>query len=324
MVTGARLRHILRASLILWGLVIGLTAVGRMIPSAQVAFESHRQRESELYLLDVAHGIEVNISRRPRHDDHAPAWSPDGKRLVFQSLPMFTMRFNLQMLYQMDARSRQGAYVAMPANLTVSSPSWSPNGRYIAFAARSTSMRYNDIFAVNVVNGRLTRLSNTPDLPESSPVWSPDGRFIAYVGYDWAAAAPNDVRVVPFVDSVLRLAQQVQLGVQIITEEPFARDPMWTPDGQQLLFILERGTSALYTSDVALNTPDERVNERLLYIEEPELSADGEWLLFATADNRADAWRRLAVMRPDGSGFRYITGVSQISGQRDTAPTWRP
>ena len=55
------------------------------LPGAQlVAFDSNRDGNHEIYLLDTASGELTNLSRDAA-DDRAPAWSPDGRALAFES-----------------------------------------------------------------------------------------------------------------------------------------------------------------------------------------------------------------------------------------------
>ncbi|MDZ7267991.1 MAG: BamA/TamA family outer membrane protein [candidate division KSB1 bacterium] len=62
--------------------------------------------------------------------------------------------------------------------VTLSSPSWSPDGRRLAFAATGfAGMR--DLFLLDLDSERLTKLTND-HYDDRDPAWSPDGRVLAF------------------------------------------------------------------------------------------------------------------------------------------------
>lgn len=93
-----------------------------------VAFTSRRNRNWDLYLLEVATGEVRRLTQNP-HYDGAPAWSPDGQHLAFESmregdLDVFTLRL------------ADGAISPVTVDPTPDhGPAWSPDGRHIAFIA---------------------------------------------------------------------------------------------------------------------------------------------------------------------------------------------
>ncbi|HWO03107.1 MAG TPA: amidohydrolase family protein [Blastocatellia bacterium] len=97
-----------------------------------------------------------------------PAVSPDGKRLAFSSL---------NKLWIMDFPS------GTPRRLTDSQvgefmPTWSPDGRFIAYVTWSTAG--GDINRIAVEGGRPERLTRRT-ASYSSPVYSPDGSKIVFI-----------------------------------------------------------------------------------------------------------------------------------------------
>ncbi len=57
-------------------------------------------------------------------------------------------------------------------------PSWSPDGRAIAFAALEGGI--TDVYVFDIASGSLRRLTNDA-YSDLQPEWSPDGREIVYV-----------------------------------------------------------------------------------------------------------------------------------------------
>jgi Tol biopolymer transport system component len=97
-----------------------------------------------------------------------PAWSPDAARIAFDHAGgIYTMRPN-------------GTHVRRIPNTPEDSfePSWSSDGRTIAFIGR-TDGRY-DLFTIRVDGTHLRTITRTPLKDEHWPSWSPNGRRIAY------------------------------------------------------------------------------------------------------------------------------------------------
>ena len=106
-------------------------------------------------------------------------------------------------------------------------PTWSPDGRRIAFATRSADGRWSvSTMAIDGSNRRfLTR--------GGSPAWSPDGRLIAYRGSCGRIRlmTPNGRRVLP-----------AHAAPGICGEIGVAGAPVWSPDGKQLAMATRSGT----------------------------------------------------------------------------------
>jgi dipeptidyl aminopeptidase/acylaminoacyl peptidase len=104
----------------------------------------------------------------------APAWSPDGKQIVFVS--DLAGRTNLW---------RVNASGGWPIQLTQSddrqySPIWSPDGKWIVYEQDHAGDELWDLYAVPSDGGEIINLTNTPAIREQDPVWSHDGRTIAF------------------------------------------------------------------------------------------------------------------------------------------------
>ena len=52
---------------------------------SRIAFESNRDGNVEVYVINASGGPARNVSNVPLADDHGPTWSPDGQQLVFYS-----------------------------------------------------------------------------------------------------------------------------------------------------------------------------------------------------------------------------------------------
>ncbi len=125
-------------------------------------------------------------------------------------------------------------------------PTWSPDGRQIAFSAQKGGLL--DLYVYDLEAGRLRQLTNDA-YADLQPAWSPDGRSIAFVtdrfstrlenlqegNYRLASLDPasGEVRALPSFDDVKNI------------------DPQWSGDGRSLYFLSDRnGITNVYRLEV--------------------------------------------------------------------------
>jgi Tol biopolymer transport system component len=170
-------------------------------------------------------------------------------------------------------------------------PTWSPDGRRIAFT------RLGEIYVVDA-NGRNEKRLTTTAQPVSFPAWSPDGRTIAFAGV-------RDVFTVPANGG----------RVKNLTRSPkpwlLRTTPAYSPDGRTI--AITASTDA-YNSDVFLLRSDGSAMRRLTRSQgthdrhgeesSPDFSPDGKRIVFVS--NRDDN-QELYVVGVDGRNERRLT-----------------
>lgn len=146
------------------------------------------------------------------------AWSPDGSRVAFGAIEPD----GGSAMYVLDVESRSVKRITecdsavCLGGLRDSSPTWAPDGSWIAFA------RERNIWRIRPDGTHLVKLTNCPDSYEfnsctlGSPVWSPNGRSIAYQGTDGWYVMESDG------GDPRRVADGTLLDWQPLGEEPGA------------------------------------------------------------------------------------------------------
>lgn len=142
-----------------------------------LAFEWVRERNQDLYAIDVAAGSDpIRLTDAPG-EDRSPAWSPDGVGGTPPRIAFTSRRDNNWDLYLLEVGSGEVSRLTDHPHYD-GAPTWSPDGEYIAFE----SMREGDldIFTLRLADGTVTPVTTSP-APDYGPAWSPDGRHIAFV-----------------------------------------------------------------------------------------------------------------------------------------------
>jgi TolB protein len=160
------------------------------------------------------------LTRTPGFDGD-PSWSPDGRRIVFEST-----RSGNSDVWVMDSDGRN------PHNLTANSPAfdgdpaWSPGGNRIAF----TSMRdgNKEIYLMNPDGSNPINITNTPAADDFDPAWSPDGQFVAFV-----SNRDRNLEIYETNDRFLLKRLTHDTGLDAF--------PSFSPDGQWIAFSTDRG-----------------------------------------------------------------------------------
>jgi TolB protein len=142
-------------------------------PSGQLAFSSAISNDGsmEIYVSNLDGSSPRRLTRTNKAVNISPRWNPrTGREIAFIS-----DRGGSPQVYVMDASgANQRPLVARGGHSD--SPSWSPDGRYIAFTYGGAGGY--QIFVADVASGQLLQLTSSGR--NESPTWSPDSRHIAF------------------------------------------------------------------------------------------------------------------------------------------------
>lgn len=236
-------------------------------------------------------------------------------------------------------------------------PSWSPDGRWIAFTAFDASGRDPLIRVVPARGGPTTALA-----AGIAPAWSHDGSRLAYIASgktndatDWTAIGRNDERIEivaltgpgageievvgrgiwprwsPTDDRLAFVARREAnwdvyvrsangLGLVRLTDYP-ALDtrPVWTGDGLALVFLSDRGNRwDLYKVSSDGRGPTTRLTNHRRREDDAAISPDGNRIAFT--DHRSRSVSSIVVLDlTDGSVRPLLEG-----SLGDREPAWSP
>ena len=167
------------------------------------------------------------------------AFSPDDGRIALTGQSK-----GKDVLYLFDVASqRETKRFDLPLE-SVSGPTWSPDGRQIAFSGSIGGV--TDIYIVNADGSALRRVTND-GYGDFQPQWSPDGKTIAFAS-DRDSASFELLRFKPWKICLLDLSSG---GVTVVPGQAGLNlNPQWAPDGRSIAYVSNRtGTANVFLYD---------------------------------------------------------------------------
>lgn len=252
-----------------------------------------RFKEIHIAHLDGSEKFQVTNNRTI---NISPAWSPDGRAVLYSSFKEHPQSLYLLELYtgkETKVSVRDGQYI---------SGRFSPDGRYIAATLEVGGN--TDIYLLDLSGKILRRLTNEPGI-EVSPSWSPDGRQLVFVS-DRSGSA--QLYILDIASGKTR---------RLTYTGGYNTSPDWSPRGDRIAYTGRvAGRFVIFTIPVEGGEPRQLTSESA-DSENASWSPDGRFIAFSS--NRAGRYH-LYVMQATGDNQRRLTG----SGGDDTNPTWSP
>jgi Tol biopolymer transport system component len=206
----------------------------------------HRDRD-DLVIVDARNGHEVRRFVVPLNGLTTPAWSPDGKQLVFTG---YDGGLSDLFIINADGTGLKRLTNDKYADLQ---PVWSPDGQTIAFTTdRGPVTDFNRLTIGNMrialyrlSTGAIEVLPHMGTGKNINPAWAPDGRSLAFVS---DRTGISNVYLYDFGDGNVYQLTDVFTGTQGIT----MLSPVlsWAPQADRLAFVYyEDQKFDIYTLD---------------------------------------------------------------------------
>ncbi len=234
----------------------------------------------------------------------APAWAPDGKSLA---VGMYGS------IWQVDPRTGTARELTYDGKYH-SEPAWSPDGKWIVFTADDDG-RDIQLEILEVATGQVHALTHDNQI-YVDPRFSPDGGRLCYV-----STQPNgnfniyvrDIRNGDFTGEAVALTRDNSFPNNRLY---FGRwdmhtQPAWTPDGKSIAFVsnlnVPLGSGDLWIMPAESDGVERArkiLSEQTLYRTRPDVSPDGNRIVYASTGTAAEEHDQLYVI-PIGGGAPY-------------------
>ena len=181
------------------------------------------------------------------------------------------------------------------------SPSWSPDGKKIAYV--SFEGKNSAIYIQDILTGKRERIASFPGI-NSAPDWSPDGSRLAMT---LSRDGNTEIYVMELRDRSLRR----------LTRNPaIDTEPTWSPDGGKLAFTSDRsGGPQIYEINAEGGEP-RRLSFDGKYNTRPEYSPDGKFITLVHAVNGA---YRIGILDISNGYINTLTAANL-----DESPSFAP
>lgn len=258
-----------------------------------LAFHSQRDGFQEIYLMDYDGRNQRQISAHKSISGYSD-WSNAGDAIAYISYYSGTPS-----IYYVDLASSRKIPVYREGTLNLS-PTFSPDGKRIAFASSSDS-NVDVYMCPRDACTAPQRLTTSAGI-DTNPSWSPDGKQLAFTSS--RSGRPN-IYVMDIDGSNVR---------RISFEGDYNDGATWNPSRPEIAYASRENNSFRIAVTNLVDLSTRIVAQGPESYEEPTFSPDGQRIAFTSRRGKES---QIFVMNVDGSNWRQLTHEGNNS-----APDW--
>jgi TolB protein len=268
--------------------------------TSKLAFVSDHSGTKQVYVSDYDGFNPIRITMRYPQAT-APAWSPDGKKLLFSAITKNAKNVRNRNLYIYDLTSRHFSLLSERPGIN-SGAVFSPDGKQLALTLSYSGQA--EVYSMNFETRETQKLTNGYGL-KVDPSWSPDGKQLAYVSDG------------PGKSMIYKMDASGENVQRLTFAGDFNATPSWSSAGDKIAFAgSESGRFDLFLMNTD-GSSMERLTKSMGDNEDPDFSPDGYFIAYSSNRNGK---RNIFITNIDNTVHRQVTsGFGNCE-----SPRWGP
>jgi TolB protein len=263
---------------------------------AYVVVDRSLPRPFQLYMAD-SDGYNPQRIYSSEEAIMSPAWTPDGRSLVYVSFENGRSEIYLQQIYTGE-RSMIASFPGIN-----SAPEVSPDSKQLALTLSKDGNA--EIYLLDLTTRKFRRLTNTgTNVIDTEPTFSPDGKWLLFTSD--RGGRPQ----------IYRVSTRGGRPQRITFEGEYNASPSYTPDGKSIILV-NRTNGVYHIAKQDIETGIMQVLTDTQLDESPSLAPNGSMVIYATVYNGRQV---LAAVSTDG---RFKARLPAKRGEVK-APAWSP
>ena len=268
------------------------------VASTKILYVSQSNDVDTTYRLYVADADGVNEQLLVKSPEPiiSPAWSPDSKKVAYVSFETGIANVYIQDISTGERQSIiEKRCLTCISNEQISSPSWSPDGKYLSLTLYQDGNA--EIYIYNLQKRNLTRLTNHYSIDTESQ-WSPDGRKLMFTS--GRSGSPQLYE--------LDLRKLNKKPKRLTFEGNYNAKGSYLPGGEGIVFVHRSSDKfqiaiKYFEDNFVIPLTDAKMDES------PSVSPNGNVIIYAISEQNNDI---LAGVTLSGAKFRLPSAKGQV------------